>query len=67
MDEKIDILYGNEEILNITLQTFDSTLKTIEGCIGRDEVAVHVTLDVLWNGLLNLTKRSQIKDNYSNY
>ena len=46
MDEKIDILYGNEDILNITLQTFDSTLKTIEGCIGKDEVAVHVTLEI---------------------
>jgi hypothetical protein len=57
VNEKIDILYGNEEILNITLQTFDSTLKTIEGCIGRDEVAVHVTLDVLWNGLLNLKQK----------
>ena len=57
MDEKIDILYGNEEILNITLQTFDSTLKTIEGCIGRDEVAVHVTREILWNGLLKLKQK----------
>ena len=57
MDEKIDILYGNEDILNITLQTFDSTLKTIEGCIGRDEVAVHVTLEILWNGLLKLKQK----------
>ncbi len=50
-------IINNEDILNITLQTFDSTLKTIEGCIGRDEVAVHVTLEILWNGLLKLKQK----------
>ena len=43
-DEHIDILYGNEDMMNeTTLWLFDSTQKTMEGCIGRDEVVVHVT------------------------
>ena len=57
MDEKIDILYGNEDIMYTTLRIFDSTRRTIEGCIGRDEVAVHVTIDILWNGLLKLKQK----------
>jgi hypothetical protein len=38
VEERIDTLYGNDEILKTTLRIFDSTEKTIEGCIGKEEV-----------------------------
>jgi hypothetical protein len=52
VEEKIDTLYGNEEILKTTLWLFDSTHKTMEVCIGKDEVAMHVTHELIWNGLI---------------
>ena len=52
MQERIDTLYGNDDILKTTLWLFDSTHKTMEGCIGKDEVAIHVTHELIWNGLL---------------
>ncbi len=54
MQERIDTLYGNDDILKTTLWLFDSTHKTMEGCIGKDEVAIHVTHELIWNGLLKL-------------
>ena len=60
MQERIDTLYGNEDILKTTLWIFDSTHKTMEGCIGKDEVAIHVTHELIWNGLLKL-KRKEVK------
>jgi two-component system, OmpR family, sensor histidine kinase VicK len=57
VDEFIDTLYGNDEITNRTLKVFDSTQNTIEGCIGKDEVAIHVTHQLVWNGLLELKQR----------
>ena len=50
MQERIDTLYGNDDILKTTLWLFDSTHKTMEGCIGKDEVAIHVTHELIWNG-----------------
>lgn len=57
MQERIDTLYGNDDILKTTLWLFDSTHKTMEGCIGKDEVAMHVTHELIWNGLLKLKQR----------
>lgn len=57
MHEFIDTLYGNDEITSRTLKVFDSTQSTIEGCIGKDEVAIHVTHQLVWNGLLELKQR----------
>ena len=60
MQERIDTLYGNDDILKTTLWLFDSTHKTMEGCIGKDEVAIHVTHELIWNGLLKL-KRKEVQ------
>jgi hypothetical protein len=57
VEEKIDTLYGNDEILKTTLWLFDSTHKTMEGCIGKDEVAMHVTHELIWSGLLKLKQK----------
>ena len=57
MHETIKTLYGNDEILKTTLEIFDLTKKTIEGCIGKEEVAMHVSRDILWNGLVKLKQR----------
>jgi hypothetical protein len=57
VEERIDTLYGNDEILKTTLRIFDSTEKTIEGCIGKEEVAIHVSGESLWNGLIKLKQR----------
>lgn len=53
----IKSLYGNDEILKSTLRIFDSTEATIEGCIGKEEVQMHVSHDVLWNALIALKLR----------
>jgi hypothetical protein len=57
VQERIDTLYGNDDILKTTLWLFESTQKTMEGCIGKDEVAMHVTHELIWNGLLILKQK----------
>lgn len=57
MQERIDTLYGNDDILKTTLWLFESTQKTMEGCIEKDEVAMHVTHELIWNGLLILKQK----------
>lgn len=57
MQDRIDTLYGNDDILKKTLWLFDSTHKTMEGCIGKDEVAMHVTHELIWSGLLKLNQK----------
>ncbi len=54
MDENIQSLYGNDEILKSTLEILDSTRETIEGCIGKEEVEMHVSHETLWNALTAL-------------
>ena len=64
------LLYAISALL---LRIVDSTEKTIEGCIGKEEVAMHVSSEPLWEGLVKLKERgvqirivSQVTvDNYS--
>jgi len=55
--ETIETLYGNDEITNRTLQVFESTQKSIEGIIGKDEIAMHVSHDWHMNGLSKLREK----------
>ncbi len=57
MQERIDTLYGNDDILKTTLWLFESTQKTMEGCIEKDEVTMHVTHELILNGLLILKQK----------
>jgi hypothetical protein len=55
--ENIETLYGNDEITNRTLLVFESTQKTIEGCVGKEEVAMQVTHEWHMQGLLKLKEK----------
>ena len=57
MEETTEILYGNEEITKRTIEVFNSTEKTIEGCIGKEEVRTHVSHEWHMKGLSELRKR----------
>jgi len=57
VDETIETLYGNDEITNRTLQVFESTHKSIDGIIGKDEIAMHVAHDWHMNGLAQLKEK----------
>lgn len=57
MDETTEILYGNDEITKRTIEVFNSTEKTIEGCIGKEEIGTHVRHQWHMEGLLELRRR----------
>jgi phosphatidylserine/phosphatidylglycerophosphate/cardiolipin synthase-like enzyme len=57
MEDSTEILYGNDEITKRTIEVFNSTEKTIEGCIGKDEIRTHVTHDWHMKGLSELRRR----------
>lgn len=57
MEETTEILYGNDEITRRTIEVFDSTEKTIEGCIGKEEIRTHVTHEWHMKGLSELRRR----------
>ena len=48
--EKTEVLYGNEKILERTLQTFSNIKEELNGCFDHTEVAMHVmlTFAILW-------------------
>jgi len=54
--EKTEVLYGNEKILERTLQTFSNIKEELDGCFDHTEVAMHVTIESLWNGFLQLKR-----------
>ena len=58
--EKTEVLYGNDNIVKKTLETFSWVSKTLDGCIDHTEVAMHVTLEPLWNGLVQLKNRNVV-------
>jgi hypothetical protein len=47
-------LYGNDNILKRTLETFSDTKEDLVGCIDHTEVAMHVTLEPIWNAFIHL-------------
>jgi len=60
MKETTEILYGNDEITKRTMEVFNYTEKTIEGCIGKEEIRTHVTHQWHMDGLLELRRRGVI-------
>jgi signal transduction histidine kinase len=55
--ELTEVLYGSENIIKKTLETFSRIESTLDGCIDHTELAMHVTTPVIWNGLNNLKER----------
>jgi signal transduction histidine kinase len=55
--ELTEVLYGSENIIKKTLETFSWIESTLDGCIDHTELAMHVTTHVIWNGLKNLKER----------
>ena len=55
--EITEVLYGNENIIKKTLETFSWTERTLEACIDHTELAMHVNTSPIWNGLNKLKER----------
>lgn len=55
--EITEVLYGNENIIKKTLETFSCIERTLEGCIDHTELAMHVNTPPIWNGLNKLKER----------
>jgi signal transduction histidine kinase len=58
--EKTEVLYGNDNIIKKTLDTFSWVRETFNGCVDHTEVAMHVTLEPIWNGLVQLKSRNVV-------
>ena len=56
--ERTEVLYGNDNIIKKTLDTFSWVRETLDGCVDHTEVAMHVTLEPIWNGLVQLKSRN---------
>jgi hypothetical protein len=55
--EITEVLYGNENIIKRTLETFSWIQRSLEGCIDHTELAMHVTTQPIWDGLKLLNKK----------
>ena len=55
--EKTEVLYDNDNIQRRVLEAYSEIKEQHESCIDHTEVAMVVTYDAIWNGLLNLKKR----------
>lgn len=58
--ERNEVLYGNDNIIKKTLDTFSWVRETLDGCVDHTEVAMHVTLEPIWNGLVQLKSRNVV-------
>jgi hypothetical protein len=58
--EITEVLYGNENIIKRTLETFSWIQRSLEGCIDHTELAMHVNTQPIWDGL-NLLKQKGVK------
>jgi len=55
--EITEVLYGNEDIIKKTLETFSWIQRSLEGCVDHTEVRMHVTTQPIWDGLNQLKER----------
>jgi two-component system, OmpR family, sensor histidine kinase VicK len=59
--EKTEALYGNEKILEKTLETFGWISEKLDGCLDKQEVSMHVIHKEIWNELVKLKNNKGIK------
>ncbi|HJT49647.1 MAG TPA: hypothetical protein VJ729_15805 [Nitrososphaeraceae archaeon] len=55
--ETTEVLYGNEIIIEKTLETFSSVKERMEGSMDNAGPAIHVIYEPIWNGLVRLKER----------
>lgn len=55
--ETTEVLYGNDDIIRKTVETFSWIQNTLEGCVDHTEIAMYVTAFQIWDGLDQLKKR----------
>lgn len=55
--EKTEILYGNDNIQRVVLEAYSQIKEQHDSCMDHTEVAMAVTYDAIWNGILDLKKR----------
>ncbi|MGN6346927.1 MAG: ATP-binding protein [Candidatus Nitrosocosmicus sp.] len=55
--DKTEVLYGNDIIINKTLETFSWVKKGMDAAIDSEGPAIHVLYEPIWDGLVSLKKR----------
>jgi hypothetical protein len=55
--EKTEVLYGNDNIIKKTLETFSWTNERLEGSFDNAGPAIHVIYKPIWNGLVRLKEK----------
>ena len=55
--ESTEAWYGNEYIQKKVLELYPSIKEELEGCFDHTQIAMHVTYDIIRNGLLSLKGR----------
>lgn len=55
--EKTEVLYGNENIIKGTLETYSWIKERMEGSMDNAGPAIHVIYKPIWNGLVHLKER----------
>ena len=55
--ETTEVLYGNENIQRMVLEAYPQIKEQHDSCMDHTEVAMAVTYDAIWNGLLDVKKR----------
>ena len=56
-EQKTEVLYDNDKILQKILDTFSLTKHSLDECIDQTEVAMHVLVEPLWKGLCYLREK----------
>ncbi|HEY0579336.1 MAG TPA: HAMP domain-containing sensor histidine kinase, partial [Candidatus Nitrosocosmicus sp.] len=54
---KTEVLYGNDDIIKKTLETFSWVKKSIEGSVDKAGPAIHVLYEPIWTSLVSLKER----------
>lgn len=57
LPEKTEILYGNDNIQRVVLEAYSQIKEQHDSCMDRTELAMAVTYDAIWNGVVDLKKR----------
>jgi two-component system, OmpR family, sensor histidine kinase VicK len=55
--EKTEVLYGNDNIIKKTLESFSWTKNSMEGIVDEDGPAINVLSEQIWNSYVSLKKR----------
>ena len=55
--EMIEVLYGNDDIIKKTLETFSSIKERLEGSFDNAGPAIHVKYKPIWDGLVQLKEK----------